>query len=255
MESISFDRAAAYYDRTRGLSAGTMERVTSLLEAELGRRGRCLEIGIGTGRIGLPLVERGVDLTGVDLSTEMLSVLREKATDPIPLAVADATVLPFPSDAFGGALACHVLHLIPNWRDAVAELARVVRPGGIVLIDLGGWGGGDWEVIEKRFVAEAAIANPRPGAKDPAQVDEALAAFGARVRLLPEVPEPRTYTYAELIDRIDDGLYSFTWAADEATRRRAAAALRTWARDNLGPLDELREHHWTVRWRAYDLPA
>lgn len=252
MESISFDRATAYYDRTRGLSRRAVDEVTSLLMAELGGRGRSLEIGIGTGRIALPLKERGADVWGVDLSPKMLGVLRGKSTD-VPVAVADATRLPFPDDAFGASFGCHVLHLIPRWRDALAELTRVVRPGGIVLIDLGGWGGGDWEAIQKRFVTEAGINNPRPGATDPDELDETMADLGGKVRLLHEVVDSRTYTYAELIDRIEEGLYSFTWSADTETRVRVAGELRGWTEGNLGELDIAREYRWVVQWRAYDL--
>lgn len=253
MESISFDRATAYYDRTRGMSTRTVEAVTSLLMNEIGERDPVLEIGIGTGRIALPLKERGADMFGVDLSPKMLEVLRSKSTE-VPVAVADATRLPFPDASFGAALGCHVLHLIPRWRSALEELVRVARPGAVVLIDLGGWGGGDWELIEKRFVAEAGITNPRPGADDPDEVDRVMADLGASLRPLPEIVEPHTYQYAELIDRIEEGLYSFTWPADPETRTRAAAALRTWTESNLGPLDESHEHRWEVRWRAYDLP-
>ena len=254
MESISFDRATAYYDRTRGMSKRTMDAVSAMLMTELGSREPALEIGIGTGRIGLPLKERGLDVWGVDLSPKMLEVLRTKSSE-VPVAVADATRLPWRDDAFGAGYGCHVLHLIPNWRAALAELARVVRPRGIVLIDLGGWRGGDWETIERRFVAEAGIANPRPGATDPDEMDDVMAALGASVRLLPEIVEPRTYTYAELIDRIEEGLYSFTWSADQTTRSRVTAELRSWTEANLGPLDDLREQRWIVQWRAYDLPS
>ena len=255
MDSISFDRAAEYYDRTRNLTPATMERVVEMLEGELRGRGPCLEIGIGTGRIGLPLAEGGIELAGIDLSLEMLTVLKRKAPVDVPVAVADATVLPFPRGVFGAALACHVLHLIPRWRDAVTELVRVVRPGGLVLIDLGGWSGGVSESIEKRFVLEAGIENARPGATDPAELDAAFASCGGRLRLLPELTDTRTISYDEAIQRMADGLYSFTWSADEDTRRRAADAVREWARAELGPLDEPRERTWTVRWRAYDLPG
>lgn len=255
MESISFDRAVQFYDRTRALSERAMDEVVSLLADELNGRVPCLEVGIGTGRIGLPLRDAGIDLVGIDLSAKMLAALTAKSSPPPPVAAADATTLPFRDGSFGAALACHVLHLIPAWRIALREMTRVLRGGGLVLIDLGGWGGGDWERIERRFVEVAGILNPRPGATDPAEVDAAMASVGATVRLLPEVTDERAYSYAELLDRIEKGVYSFTWATDEANRVRAARAVRTWAESELGPLDEPRLQEWTVRWRAYDLPG
>src|SRR2546427_10453726 len=81
-------------------------------------------------------------MAGGDLSAGMLDRLVEKAGAgaPCPLALGDATALPFPEGAFGAAVASHVFHLVPGWREGVAELVRVVRPGGVVLVELtGGW--------------------------------------------------------------------------------------------------------------------
>ena len=55
-ESISFDRAAGYYDDTRSLPDAEMEVLVSRLVAEIPRDGTCLEIGIGTGRIAPILI-------------------------------------------------------------------------------------------------------------------------------------------------------------------------------------------------------
>lgn len=253
MESISFDRAADYYDRTRSLSADAMSAMVDLLRGELRGREQCLEIGVGTGRIAVPLAEAGVRVAGIDLSEQMLAVLRKK-TASVPAAAGDATRLPFADDTFDGALACHVLHLIPDWRRAVGELVRVVGPSGRILVNLGGWDHGVWRAIEERFVAEAGIENPRVGATDADEVDAVAIDLGATVRVLPDVRDSRKVSYGELLDRIEQGMYSFTWGTDEVTRRRAAETVRQWVVDEHGSLDELRDQPWIVSWRAYDLP-
>jgi len=61
-------------------------QLADLLVAELDGRGRCLEIGVGTGRIALPLHERGVDLVGIDLATPMLARLIDNAGRPPSLS-------------------------------------------------------------------------------------------------------------------------------------------------------------------------
>ena len=131
MESVNFDRAADYYDTTRALPADSMDDLTALLAAELGGRQPGLEIGVGTGRIARPLSEGGVTLAGMDLSAGMLGRLIANAggAPPFPLVRADATRLPFAAGSFGAVLAVHVLHLIPDWRVAVDESLRVLRPG------------------------------------------------------------------------------------------------------------------------------
>ena len=136
--SINFDRAAEYYDSTRSLPPQIADKLTELLLTELAGKGRCLEIGIGTGRIALPLAQGGVDIAGVDISSAMLARLQEKAEAlgvVVPAQVADATALPFEDGSFDAGIACHVFHLIRDWPAAVRELARVVRPGGMVLVE------------------------------------------------------------------------------------------------------------------------
>src|SRR5205823_155930 len=66
--SVAFDRAAPFYDHTRQLSSDAAKRVVEMLTDELRGRGRALEIGVGTGRIALPVAEAGIPVTGVDLS-------------------------------------------------------------------------------------------------------------------------------------------------------------------------------------------
>ena len=137
-ESVSFDRAAGYYDRTRSLPDSLMARLIPLLLAEIPQDGRCLEIGIGTGRIALPLAGAGVAMVGIDISREMLRRLIANARRSAPrVLIADATQLPFADDTFSSAVAAHVFHLIPSWEVAVSELLRVVRPGGIILASRG----------------------------------------------------------------------------------------------------------------------
>ena len=143
-DSIAFDRAAGYYDESRGVPAAVEELVADQLEAAVGPAGRLLEVGAGTGRIALPLHRRGRRIVGVDLSRPMLDRYRAKAAAeglaPPPVLQADATRLPFPDAGFDAVLEVHVLNLVPGWRRALAEARRVLVAGGLLL---SGGGGGD----------------------------------------------------------------------------------------------------------------
>jgi ubiquinone/menaquinone biosynthesis C-methylase UbiE len=251
----SFDRASSYYDSTRGLPAATAAAVQRLLVRELQDRGLCLEVGVGTGRIALPLADAGVAMAGVDLSHTMLAKLVEKSggSPPFPLAMADVALLPFRSGRFGAALACHVLHLVEEWRTALAELARVVRRPGVVLIDIGGWGQ-EWtgELVD-RFI-EASVADVHvPGTHDLAQVDAAMRDLGARPRRLERVVDERREAPADLIQRLEAGLFSITWQMDEIARRRGADAVRAWAERRWGAPDRPQAVTNSIIWTAYDL--
>src|SRR5260370_17899554 len=70
--SVSFDRAAGFYDSSRTLSPEGEARVTELLGAELGGRGPCLEIGVGPGRVALPPHPVGLPMAGGPLPPQMV---------------------------------------------------------------------------------------------------------------------------------------------------------------------------------------
>ena len=122
---VSFDRVADIYDETRGFAQGVIERVVDALEKELSRESSVLEVGVGTGRIAAPLTERGMDVTGIDISKAMLAKAMSKGLSC--LLVADARRLPFANRSFDHVLTVHVTHLISDWRIALAEIGRVAR--------------------------------------------------------------------------------------------------------------------------------
>ena len=142
MPGVNFDRAAAFYDATRALPEGVAEQVRDAILDHVGARPgtRFLEAGVGTGRIALPFVRAGHAYCGVDLSAAMLGALREKLTaDPASpaqpgLACADAMALPFHPRVFDVVLLINVIHLVDDHLQALAEVRRVLRPNGRVII-------------------------------------------------------------------------------------------------------------------------
>jgi hypothetical protein len=76
---------------------------------------------------------------------------------------------------------------------------------------------------------------------------------GAEVRKLRDVEAESSSTISELIDSLEKGIWSACWFIDDATRRRAAAATREWARAELGDLDQPRARVRRSDWRAYVL--
>ncbi|HYF11002.1 MAG TPA: class I SAM-dependent methyltransferase, partial [Actinomycetota bacterium] len=136
--SVRFDRAAEFYDRTRAVDDAAMARTIELLANEVRGRGRVLEVGVGTGLLALPLHTTGVDVHGLDISAPMVAKLVEKAGArvPFPIALGDATAMPFADGRLGAAYLRWVLHLIPEWRRVLAEVVRIVAPGGVFLANL-----------------------------------------------------------------------------------------------------------------------
>ena len=94
-----------------------------------------LDVGCGTGSLTftLPTMANVASITGVDYAQVYVDHTRAQATDPrIIIQQADACALPFPDASFDRAFCNLVLQFIPDHQQAVAEMRRVVRPGGTV---------------------------------------------------------------------------------------------------------------------------
>jgi SAM-dependent methyltransferase len=252
---VSFDRAAEYYDRTRALPPEAHERVIAVAAEELGDRGRVLEIGVGTGRIGLSLAAAGVPLVGLDLSLPMLRRLVEKAGDPpaVPVVQGDATALPFPARRFGGAVASHVLHLIPTWRQVLRELVRVVRPGGALVVSRGGpprmtgvLNGVAWARLGRTIL---------PGPIDVAEIDEAARHEGLGVRTLAPVVAKGRRPPRVVIDGLAERQWGWSWSLTDDEVADMVAAMRHEALARWGSVDEPVEDEQVVQWHVYDVPS
>lgn len=121
-----------------GLQA-RIDNFRRLLESER-CRGRWLDAGCGAGTYARDLAARGCSVVGMDYSFPTIAKARTRGGTDIRWAVADVTSLPVRSGAFDGALCFGVVQALASSDRAVAELVRVVRPGGEVWLDaLNGW--------------------------------------------------------------------------------------------------------------------
>ena len=106
-----------------------------LLEIKAGDR--VLEIGVGTG-LNLPLYPRDCQVTGIDISVEMLQKARERSEElgltNVTLGLMDASDLQFSDDTFDHVLATYVISAVPEPVKALLEMRRVCRPGGHLVI-------------------------------------------------------------------------------------------------------------------------
>lgn len=130
-----FDKASHIYDSVRGWPADVSRNVTDeiLTSVSATLDSQFLELGVGTGRIALPFLERGYSYTGIDTSAQMMAKLSQKVANSsfkLNLLQASATSLPFEDNSFDVVIAICVLHLIPNWQIALREICRVLKSNG-----------------------------------------------------------------------------------------------------------------------------
>jgi len=160
---------ATFYDAlTAPLLGGFFTRAAREL-AELAPRARVLEVGSGPGRLATRLAELAPDVrvTGVDISPEMVEranslALRSRVANRVEFRVGDVASLPFAEASFDVVVSTFSAHHWPNPARGLAEIYRVLRPGGVAHI---------YDVVDwiRRFeqggtgIAEAARESPFGG--------------------------------------------------------------------------------------------
>ena len=254
MSPVSFDRAAEYYDTTRGYAEGSAECIRDAIVAYAGAGPdtRFLELGIGTGRIVLPFIRAGYEYAGVDISPAMMGRLAVKLDgDPdaaayhYQLREADITALPFEAARFDVIIAVHILHLVEDWQQAVQEARRVLRPGGWLLC------GSDEAPGEDGSSADASLPAPlrvrrkwwelrrelglgRPAGRSnlrgrDAQLIEYLRSSGATVDTVTlaafDVPP---ISAREMAERVKARVFSADWDTAEAAHADLSRRLDDW---------------------------
>ena len=137
---------ASIYDSTRVFDEASFNAALDYIAGRFPPQQypRLFEPGIGTGRIAIPFAQRGYQVTGADVSTEMLKKLAEKLKSqkpplPVTFIQQDITKLPFQDASFDLAIAVHVFHLIKEWEKALGEVFRILKRGNpLILMYTGG---------------------------------------------------------------------------------------------------------------------
>lgn len=187
------------YELTAQALAPATDQVIAV--AGIGPRDDVLDVGCGTGNAALAAAAHGARVTGVDPAPRLVDVARERAAEAgvdAAFDVGEAAALPYAVGAFDAVLSVFGVIFAPDARAAVADMVRVTRPGGRVVVTswlpAGAIADVGRIVREELAAAEgapAATAAPAPGAPpagpvawgDPAFAREAFGAHGATVHV------------------------------------------------------------------------
>lgn len=257
--SIVFDRAVEYYDKTRSLPDDRHRALidTLIQTTNVQPTDAVLEIGIGTGRIAISVAQHVKRLYGIDLSQEMMNVLRKKLVDAhlnIDLSQADAVKLPFAANTFNLVYAVHVYHLVHNWRDGIADAFRVLEPGGHFVVNYHRRSPDSPNSQLRQQLHAAArdmgIDTRRPGAQTEAEVFQEISRHDPSPRTVlanqwrdVEVPE-------KILQELDRQIFSETWMIPRDVMDQAMPKVRAWAeqefKDLSAPIERSYETQWLI---------
>ena len=215
---LSFDRVAAIYDETRSLAPRAMARVLVVLVDELHGK-RVLEIGVGTGRYAVPLQKSGIRVVGVDISRKMVEIGLAKGLRDVIFA--DAARLPFKSGSFDVGTTNHVLHLIPDWRDALSEIARVTRDMYFTVIERSD----RVDTIKREY--DALVKGAGYDWSHPGLHEKDLPGLLKPDFIMPVGPFRETLLADSTLDELARRTYSSQWDVPEEVHRKAMEPLRT----------------------------
>lgn len=137
--SDAYDDFAARYDEENSASLlntyYNRPAILALAGDVSGRR--VLDVGCGSGPLAAALLAGGADVTGTDGSRAMLDIARRRLGDQVPLTVHDLNEpLPYDDDSFDDVLASLVLHYLEDWEAPLAEIRRVLAPGGRLIVSV-----------------------------------------------------------------------------------------------------------------------
>ena len=132
-----WDKAAGFYDVVMKLRNGRGNDAFCMAVAErIDAEDDVLECACGTGLLTVRLAEKCRSLIATDYSEGMLTQARKKcaAFSNVRIEACDITKLPYADESFDKAAAANVIHLLDNPQQAMKELMRVCKPGGMVIL-------------------------------------------------------------------------------------------------------------------------
>ncbi len=244
----NFDRVADIYDQSRGWPPDASTEIGAGLYALLAPfagtdRVRVIEVGAGTGRVLGPLAAHPVWAVGVDVSAAMLARLREKVPAGGPgtayPVLGDVRHLPLAGGGFDAGVFVHILHLVQPWEAVLAEVRRVVRPGGAFAFGMDEHQPGEADWIDERWdVLLGEEDDKRPGHIRLA--DEAIAVLTAEGYTVGQHTLARwtyTRTPADIVRYRRERWYSASWQLSDAVLYPAVDQLEAELLARYGRLD------------------
>ncbi|MHA2497381.1 MAG: class I SAM-dependent methyltransferase [Candidatus Hodarchaeales archaeon] len=230
-KTISFDRIATDYDRTRWVPPKLLDQFFNKLidEVPLSTRSRIFELGVGTGRLAIPLSRFGYTVLGVDVSLLMLkeaSRNRGKGHTKLYLLQADANSLPIKEKSLDFCLFVHILHLLENWKGIIDSVERLLKNRNLAHSTLHVlWH--DLEPFRLYWKAIGRAETSRVGAKSPEEVIEYLQGIkGYHYDHFEFEESAGTALWEDVVNLIQEKAFSSQWGIQNEHHKEALEVVK-----------------------------
>lgn len=230
--AIPFESVAPRHNQINALPDQAAEQIGAALAKLVTGSGYILDMGCGAGRIAIPAASTGIGVFGFDSDLAMLAEAQRAADEgALPMAVGCAEIarLPMLASSVPAVLSCNVLHLAPNWEQALDEVVRVLRPDG-VLIQGRDWLDPDSCAGRLRSRLREVVGTLSPTAAVAPVMDQALAARGGTND--PDIIAASWLTLqspADVLSQMADRTHNETWMLDADLLSAALNRLQSWA--------------------------
>ena len=133
MDSKKWDRFAPFYDLSRKPDRKAYERMYAMMRPVV--KGKpVLELATGTGLIAKNIADAAKKIIATDFSPKMIAQAKKRdVPDNVSFIVQDACDISFPDDEFDVVIISNALHVMPQPETALAEIRRVLKPGGVLI--------------------------------------------------------------------------------------------------------------------------
>ena len=234
-----YNRIAHLYDATRPLPESISEQIADRLLQIVAATSetRFLEPGIGTGRTGFPIINRGYSYTGIDISQEMMAELKRKFSsmpENLTLIQGDAAKLPVDTDAFDVVITTHVLHCLDNPLQGLSEIRRVLKPTGVYLACenlLSPQQQEIWQAftqIVHQYPVKSKSQTTEKFSPFGKALQQELAQQGAKVEKITVVRWQQSQSVREIFAAFQAKSFGLCWLVSEADFERAIKEFQQW---------------------------
>jgi ubiquinone/menaquinone biosynthesis C-methylase UbiE len=249
--AMSFRDIAQQYNSINFIPETAKKEIGHSILNLVGKGKKIIDVGAGAGRITIPIAETGLDTTAFDVEEEMLAELTRLSAERglvIDSLKGDIARMPFDDETFDAVFTSNVLHLVDEWKLALADIKRILKPNGLLIQ------GRDWLDPTSFFAKMRTELRKTIAHLDPTMIPTAAAGpqlFQHITMLgglnLPDVVGATWIEYtspAQILERMQKRKHNETWQLEEKLFQEVMAHITDWTHKNFPDLTAEEPIEW-----------